>query len=222
MTESKQQGFLRIGDIAPDFDCESSDGAINFHKYIDQKWALLCSHPKDFTPVCTTEIGTLARIKKQFDERGCVVAVVSVDSAEEHKKWIAEINRVEKTEVNFPILGDEKKTIAMLYGMLDQTHLDQKGLPLTVRSVFIIGPDKKVKLIITYPASTGRNFDEIIRVLDSLQMTANRSMATPADWKMGDRCVLLPSVSDEEAKKYEGMEVVSAPCKLRTVPCPKP
>jgi alkyl hydroperoxide reductase subunit AhpC len=221
MTDCKNQGFIRIGDDAPNFDCDSSTGAINWHKYIEGKWSILFSHPKDFTPVCTTEIGTLAKLQGEFDKRGCAVAVVSVDSAEEHKKWITEINRVENCEVKFPILGDKKKNISVLYGMLDQTHLDQAGLPLTVRSVFIIGPDKKVKLILTYPASCGRNFDEIIRVLDSLQMTVNHKMATPANWNKGDDCCLLPTVSDEEAKKYEGLNIVSASCKLRKVPCPK-
>lgn len=224
MADCKNQGFIRIGDIAPDFTCESSEEKeLNWHKYIEGKWAILFSHPADFTPVCTTEIGRLSELKQEFDSRGCKVAVVSVDSAAQHKEWIKEINKVStKTPVGFPILGDETKAISCLYGMLDQSNLDQAGLPLTVRSVFVIGPDKKVKLILTYPASCGRNFDEIIRVLDSLQLTAVHSVVTPADWKQGDDCVVAPNVKGEEAKtKFPDMKVVSESCVLRTTPCPK-
>lgn len=177
---------------------------------------MLMSHPRDFTPVCTTEIGRVAQLKGEFAKRGVKCAVVSVDSAEEHAEWVKEINRVSNVEVDFPILDDKDKAISKLYGMLDQTHLDTAGMPLTVRSVFIIGPDKKVKLIITYPASCGRNFDEVLRVIDSLQLTANRMLATPVDWTPGKDCVIIPQVSNEEAAKlFPGYKVVSESCKLR-------
>mmetsp|Transcript_25722 Transcript_25722/g.50684 ORF Transcript_25722/g.50684 Transcript_25722/m.50684 type:complete len:223 (+) Transcript_25722:26-694(+) len=220
MAEQKQ-GFIRIGDMAPDFEADTQLGKMSWHKYIEGKWAILCSHPKDFTPVCTTEIGTMAKLSAEWAKRDTKVAVVSVDTAEEHKAWIQEINKSQGTDVQFPIFGDETKKIALAYGMLNQTDLDKDGLPLTVRSVFIIGPDKLVKLIITYPAATGRNFDEVIRVLDSLQMTVSHKVATPANWKQGEDCMLLPGVSDEDAAKFEGLKVISASCKLRQVPCPK-
>jgi len=215
--ELKSQGFLRIGDEAPDFESKDQTGkTIRFHEYINGSWAILMSHPRDFTPVCTTEIGRVAQLKEEFAKRGVKLGVVSVDSWEDHAKWIEEINRVANTKVDFPIFDDKNKKISLAYGMLDQTHLDATGMPLTVRSVFIIGPDKKVKLIITYPASCGRNFDEILRVVDSLQLTYNKKLATPADWTPGKPCVIIPQVSDEEAQKeFPGFEVVSASCKLR-------
>jgi alkyl hydroperoxide reductase subunit AhpC len=216
---------LRIGDEAPNFQCKSALGGkvidTDWHTYIEGSWAILCSHPKDFTPVCTTEVGTVAKMSETWAERNAKVAVVSVDSAEEHVEWVKEIERSQECTVDYPLLGDEKKVIAQLYGMLDQTHLDAAGLPLTVRSVFVIGPDKKIKLIITYPASCGRNFDEVVRVLDSLQLTAYQKCATPANWAQGSKVCLLPTMSDEEANTYAGMEVQSASCKLRLVPQPK-
>jgi len=222
MSDLKTQGFIRIGDDAPDFKTKSQDGeTISWHDYINGSWAVLMSHPRDFTPVCTTEIGRVAQLKDEWAKRGVKVAVVSVDSWEEHKAWIEEINRVNNTTVNFPIFDDKDKKISVLYGMLDQTHLDAAGMPLTVRSVFVIGPDKKVKLIITYPASCGRSFDEILRVIDSLQLTANRKLATPADWTPGKECTIIPTVTDEEAATlFPGYKVVSASCKLRTIADP--
>lgn len=211
---------LRIGDEAPNFQCESTKGDIDWHTFIDGSWSILCSHPKDFTPVCTTEVALLAGKKAEWEERNCKVAVVSVDSASEHVEWVKEIEKSQDCKIDFPLLGDETKKISTLYGMLDQTHLDDKGMPLTVRSVFIIGPDKKIKLIITYPASCGRNFNEIVRVLDSLQLTVNAKCATPGNWKNGDRVCLVPTMSDEDAKGYKGLEVTSALCKLRMVDQP--
>lgn len=212
---------LRIGDVAPNFKCQSTQGDLDWHEYIKDSWAVLCSHPKDFTPVCTTEVGMLAKMNKEFTSRNTKVAVVSVDSAKEHTEWVKEIEKVEDCKIEYPLLGDEDKKIAQLYGMLDQTHLDDAGMPLTVRSVFIIGPDSKIKLIITYPASCGRNFDEIIRVLDSLQLTAYQKCATPANWTNGKKVCLLPTMSDDEAKTYSDLEVTSALCKLRMVPQPE-
>jgi alkyl hydroperoxide reductase subunit AhpC len=213
--------YLRIGDDAPDFDCDSTLGRINWHQYIEGSWAILFSHPKDFTPVCTTEIGLAANLEAEFLKRKCKLAVVSVDDVECHKKWLDEINRLNQSEVKFPLLGDETKKISMLYGMLDQTNIDAQGLPMTVRSVFIIGPDKKIKLILTYPASCGRNFFEILRCLDSLQLTMKAKCATPANWSPGEKVCLLPSMSDEEAAKYPSLHVQSASCKLRMVDAPK-
>lgn len=215
------QNFLRIGDEAPNFKCQSTLGDLDWHEYIKDSWAILCSHPKDFTPVCTTEVGTLGKMSAEWKARNTKVAVVSVDTAAEHVEWVKEIERSQGCTIDYPLLGDETKAIAVLYGMLDQTHLDQAGMPLTVRSVFIVGPDKKIKLIITYPASCGRNFNEVLRVLDSLQLTTYKKCATPANWKSGDKVCLLPTMSDEEAKTYEGLEVTSASCKLRMVPQPK-
>ena len=188
---------IRLGDIAPDFTAESTKGTINFHKEIEGNWTILFSHPKDFTPVCTTELGRVANLKKEFDTRGVKVFALSVDKVDDHNGWIKDINETQHTSVDFPIIGDPERKIANLYDMIHPNALDN----LTVRSVFIIGPDKKVKLTLTYPASTGRNFEEILRVIDSLQLTAKYSVATPADWKNGQDCIIVPAVSDEEAKK---------------------
>mmetsp|Transcript_6448 Transcript_6448/g.7209 ORF Transcript_6448/g.7209 Transcript_6448/m.7209 type:complete len:227 (+) Transcript_6448:23-703(+) len=215
--ELKSQGYIRIGDVSPDFTSDSTNGELNWHKYIDGKWGILFSHPADFTPVCTSEIGTVAKLKAEWAKRDTVVAVVSVDDVASHHKWIKEINDITGSDVDFPIFGDETKKIAMAYGMLDATHLNAAGLPLTVRSVFIVDPDKKIKLIITYPASTGRNFDEIIRVLDSLQATRNKKLATPANWNVGDDYYILPSVSEADATaNFPDFKVASAGCKIRT------
>lgn len=190
---------LRLGDIAPDFTAETSEGTIHFHEWIGDGWAVLFSHPRDYTPVCTTELGAVARIKSEFDKRNTKVAALSVDPVDSHHGWIADINETQNTNVNFPIIADPEKTVANLYDMIHPNASDTA----TVRSVFIIGPDKKVKLTFTYPASTGRNFAEIIRVLDSLQLTANHSVATPANWENGGDCVILPSVKPEEvAEKF--------------------
>jgi len=185
---------LRLGDEAPDFTAETTEGSINFHEWIDGSWAVLFSHPKDFTPVCTTELGKVASIKGEFDKRGVKVIGISVDSLESHTEWIKDINETQNTTVNYPLIADPQRKIAMKYDMLDPGSDNN----LTARSVFIIGPDKKIKLMITYPASTGRNFDEILRVIDSVQLTANYSVATPVNWNNGDDCIIVPSVTDEE------------------------
>jgi len=185
---------IRLGDTVPDFTAESTQGTIQFHQWIDKSWAVLFSHPKDFTPVCTTELGSVARLKKEFDRRGVKVIAISVDKVEDHKGWIKDINETQNCVVDYPMIGDPERKIATLYDMIHPNALDN----LTVRSVFIIGPDKKLKLTLTYPASTGRNFDEILRVIDSLQLTAKYSVATPADWKHGQDCIISPSVKDDE------------------------
>jgi len=185
---------IRLGDEAPDFTAETTEGTINFHEWIEGSWAVLFSHPKDFTPVCTTELGKVSKLKAEFDKRGVKVIGLSVDSLESHTEWIKDINETQNTTVNYPLIADPDRKTAMLYDMLDAGSEGN----LTARSVFIIGPDKKIKLMITYPASTGRNFSEILRVIDSVQLTANYSVATPADWNNGDDCIIVPSVSDEE------------------------
>jgi alkyl hydroperoxide reductase subunit AhpC len=189
---------IQIGDIAPDFTQESSEGSIHFHQYIDGKWAVLFSHPKDFTPVCTTELGAVAKLKAEFEKRNCRVIAISVDDVKSHKGWIGDIEETQHTKMNFPILADPDRKVSNLYGMIHPQANDT----LTVRSVFFIDPSKKVRAMITYPASTGRNFAEILRVLDSLQLTDHHQVATPADWKDGDDCVIVPSLTDpEEIKK---------------------
>lgn len=185
---------IRLGDIAPDFTAQTTAGEINFHQYIGDGWAVLFSHPADYTPVCTTELGRLAKLRSEFDKRNVKVIAISVDGLESHKGWISDINETQNTEVNFPIIADPEKKVSLLYDMIHPNANDN----MTVRSVFIIGPDKKVKLIITYPASTGRNFDELLRVIDSLQLTAKYSVATPADWKHGEDVVIVPAVKDED------------------------
>ena len=187
---------LHIGDDAPDFEAESTEGRIRFHDWLGDSWAVLFSHPKDFTPVCTTELGAFSAAKAEFDKRNAKVIAVSVDGIESHRGWIPDINETQGTTVNFPIIADPDRKVADLYGMIHPNASDTA----TVRSVFIIGPDKKVKLTITYPASTGRNFGEVLRVIDSLQLTANYSVATPADWRDGEPVIIVPAVSDEDAK----------------------
>jgi alkyl hydroperoxide reductase subunit AhpC len=183
---------LHIGSIAPDFEQESTEGKIKFHDWIGKGWAVLFSHPKDFTPVCTTELGRAANLKAEFDKRGVKTIAVSVDSVDSHKKWIPDIESTQKAKMNFPILGDADKKVAKLYDMIHPEWNDT----LTVRSVFIIDPNKKIRTIITYPASTGRNFAEILRVIDSLQLTDSHKVATPVDWKDGDDCVIVPAITD--------------------------
>ncbi|RNI31160.1 peroxiredoxin [Rufibacter latericius] len=207
---------LRLGDIAPDFTAETSEGTIHFHEWIGDGWAVLFSHPRDYTPVCTTELGAVARIKDEFDRRGVKVAALSVDPIDSHHGWIQDINETQNTTVNFPIIADADRKVSDLYDMIHPNASDT----FTVRSVFIIGPDKKVKLIFTYPASTGRNFAEILRVIDSLQLTANHSVATPANWENGQDCVILPSVKQEEVEaKFPKGHVVVKPY-LRLTPQP--
>lgn len=197
---------LRLGDIAPDFEANTTQGPINFHEWLGDSWGLLFSHPADFTPVCTTELGKTALLKGEFEKRNVKVLAVSVDDLDSHNRWIPDINEVNDTEVNFPIIADEGRKVAQLYDMI-HPNASEKA---TVRSVFVIGPDKKIKLTLTYPASTGRNFNEILRVVDSLQLTANYSVATPADWKDGDDVIVVPAVSTEDAQKKftKGLNIV--------------
>ena len=203
---------LQLGDIAPDFEADSTEGRIKLHDYVDNAWVVFFSHPKDFTPVCTTELGYMAKIKNEFDKRGVKLLGISVDSVDDHKRWKNDIKDVTGAEVNYPMIGDPDLSVAKLYGMIHPNA--------TVRNVYIIGPDKKIKLIITYPMSTGRNFDEVLRVIDSLQLTATKSVATPANWKQGEDVIILASVSDEAAKeKFPGGWKTLKPY-LRLVPQP--
>lgn len=187
---------IQLGTVAPDFSADTTTGPIKFHDWIGSQWAILFSHPKDFTPVCTTELGTAAKLKAEFDKRNCKMIAISVDDVASHKKWIGDIEDTQKTQMNFPIIGDSDKTVSNLYGMI---HPEANNT-LTVRSVFFIDPDKKVRAMITYPASTGRNFSELLRVIDSLQLTDHHKVATPANWKDGEDCVIVPALSDEQAK----------------------
>ncbi len=207
---------IRLGDTAPDFTAETTEGTIELHKYLGDGWGVLFSHPKDYTPVCTTELGRVANLKSEFDKRNVKVLALSVDPVDSHKGWINDINETQNCTVNYPIIADPDKKIAELYDMIHPNALNN----LTVRSVFIIGPDKKVKLTITYPASTGRNFAEILRVIDSLQLTANYQVATPVDWKHGDDCVVVPAIKTEDipAKFPKGHKVIKP--YLRTTPQP--
>lgn len=208
---------LQIGDIAPDFEADTTEGRIRFHEYIDGSWAVLFSHPKNFTPVCTTELGYTAKLKGEFDKRGVKVLGLSVDKLEDHAGWAADIEETQGAALNFPLIADHDRKVATLYDMIHPNASDT----LTVRSVFIIGPDKKIKLSMNYPASTGRNFDEILRVIDSLQLTANHQVATPVNWKSGEDVIIVPAVSDEEArKKFPGGWEAKKPY-LRIVPQPR-
>jgi alkyl hydroperoxide reductase subunit AhpC len=186
---------LRLGDIAPDFSADTTQGHINFHEFIGDSWVLLFSHPADFTPVCTTELGKTALLSGEFQKRNVKPIAISVDSLESHNKWVPDIEEVNSVKMNFPIIADPEKKVALLYDMI-HPNASEKA---TVRSVFVIGPDQKIKLTLTYPASTGRNFTEILRVIDSLQLTANYQVATPADWVNGDDVIIVPAVSNEDA-----------------------
>lgn len=207
---------IRLGDTAPDFTAETTEGTIEFHKYLGDSWGVLFSHPKDYTPVCTTELGRVANLKSEFDKRNVKVLALSVDPLDSHKGWVTDINETQGCTVNYPIIADPDKKVAEMYDMIHPNALNN----LTVRSVFIVGPDKKVKLTITYPASTGRNFAEILRVIDSLQLTANYQVATPVDWKHGDDCVVVPAIKTEDipAKFPKGHKVIKP--YLRTTPQP--
>ena len=207
---------LRLGDVAPNFTAETSEGKIDFYEYLGDGWGILFSHPADYTPVCTTELGTVAKLKNEFAKRNTKVMALSVDGLESHKGWISDINETQNTEVNFPIIADEDRKIANLYDMIHPNSNEN----FTVRSVFVIGSDKKIKLIITYPASTGRNFDELLRVIDSLQLTANYSVATPANWKHGEDVVIAPAIKTEDipGKFPKGHKVIKP--YLRTTPQP--
>jgi len=188
---------LRLGDIAPDFTAQTTEGTINFHEWLGDSWGVLYSHPADFTPVCTTELGRTAALKGEFEKRNTKVIALSVDDLQSHMNWLADIEETQGTAVNFPIIADEDRKVAELYDMI-HPNADDK---FTVRTVFVIGPDKKIKLSLTYPPSTGRNFFEILRVIDSLQLTANYSVATPVDWEAGQDVVISPAISDEDAKE---------------------
>jgi len=188
---------IRLGDDAPDFTAQTTEGEINFHEWLGDNWGVLFSHPKDYTPVCTTELGMTAKLKPEFDRRGVKVIGLSVDPLDSHAGWAKDIEETQGTAVNFPMIADADKKVANLYDMIHPNASETA----TVRSVFIIGPDKKIKLMLTYPASTGRNFDEVLRVIDSLQLTAKYSVATPVNWKDGDDCIIVPAVSDEDAKE---------------------
>jgi alkyl hydroperoxide reductase subunit AhpC len=207
---------LRLGDIAPDFTAQTTQGTINFHEWIGDSWALLFSHPADFTPVCTTELGKTALLKGEFEKKNVKVIAVSVDDLDSHNRWIPDIEEVNNVKFNFPIIADEGRKVAELYDMI-HPNASEKA---TVRSVFIIGPDKKVKLTLTYPASTGRNFQEILRVIDSLQLTANYSVATPADWKNGEDVIITPAVSNEQADQKFPKGYKSIKPYLRVTPQP--
>ncbi|MGZ6143622.1 MAG: peroxiredoxin [Myxococcales bacterium] len=216
---------MRIGDEAPNFKAQTTEGEIEFHKWIGYKWAVLFSHPKDFTPVCTTELGTMARLKPEFDKRNCKIIGLSVDSVDDHKRWSKDIAETQGTAPNYPMIGDADFAVAKAYDMLPASVSgDPKKRTandnLTVRTVFIIGPDKKIKLMLYYPMGTGRNFDEILRTLDSLQLSAKHKVATPANWKQGEDVIISGAVSDEEAKKnFPGYKTVKP--YLRTTPQPK-
>lgn len=207
---------IRLGDVAPNFKAKTTEGEIDFYEYLGEDWGILFSHPADYTPVCTTELGTTAKYKDEFDKRNVKVMALSVDGLESHKGWIEDINETQSTTVNFPIIADEDKTISRLYDMI---HPNASATAI-VRSVYVIGPDKTVKLIITYPASTGRNFDELLRVIDSLQLTAYHKVATPANWKNGEEVVIVPAVSNEQAKELfpKGFKEVKAYLRLTPQP----
>lgn len=187
---------VRLGDEAPDFTADTTEGTLSFHEWLGDSWGVLFSHPKDFTPVCTTELGYVAKIKPEFDKRNVKVVGLSVDPLTNHDQWVDDIEETQGARLNFPLIGDADKKVSDLYDMIHPAASDTT----TVRSVFVIGPDKKVKLTLTYPASTGRNFDEILRVIDSLQLTAGYQVATPANWKEGEDVIIVPAVSDEDAK----------------------
>lgn len=207
---------LRLGDTAPDFTAVTSQGTLNFYEYLGDSWGILFSHPADFTPVCTTELGTAAKFKGEFDKRNVKMMALSVDGAASHMDWIKDINETQNTEVNFPIVADVERKVSDLYDMIHPNADDT----LTVRSVFIIDPDKKIKLTLTYPASTGRNFYELLRVIDSLQLTANHKVATPANWKNGEKVVVSPAIPTEEAKGIFTKGVEEIKPYLRLTPDP--
>jgi alkyl hydroperoxide reductase subunit AhpC len=207
---------IRLGDVAPDFTADTTQGSISFHDWLGESWGVLFSHPKDFTPVCTTELGYVAKIKPEFDKRNVKVIGLSVDPVDSHVKWESDIEETQGTAVNFPMIGDADRKVSNLYDMIHPNANDT----LTVRSVFVIGPDKKVKLIITYPASTGRNFDEILRVIDSLQLTSKFSVATPVNWKNGQDVIIGAAVSDEDAKQKFPQGWTTVKPYLRVVPQP--
>jgi alkyl hydroperoxide reductase subunit AhpC len=217
---------LQINDVAPDFEADTTEGRIRFHEWIGNSWCVLFSHPKDFTPVCTTELGMVAKLKSEFDKRNTKVIGLSVDPVADHSRWASDIKETQGQAPNYPVIGDTDLAISKLYGMLPASASGDasKRTPmdnLTVRNVFVIGPDKKIKLIIVYPMTTGRNFDEVLRVLDSLQLSAKHKVATPVNWKPGDDVIIAGSVSDEEAKKIYPQGWKAPRPYLRIVPQPK-
>jgi thioredoxin-dependent peroxiredoxin len=207
---------LRLGDIAPDFTANTTEGTIQFHEWLGNSWGMIFSHPADFTPVCTTELGRTAQLKDEFEKRGVKVIAVSVDPLDQHHEWVKDINEVNNTTVNFPLIADDDRNVATLYDMI-HPNASEKA---TVRSVFIIGPDKKIKLTLTYPASTGRNFYEILRVIDSLQLTANYSVATPADWQEGEDVIVTPAVPNDQLEDKFPKGVTFVKPYLRKTPQP--
>lgn len=219
--EDFKQNYIRIGDTAPNFEADTTEGKIDFYNWLGAGWGIIFSHPADFTPVCSTELGRVAHLKEEFAKRNTKVVALSVDTVEHHKEWIKDINDITKSEVNFPIIADPDRKISCLYGMLDQTHLQSStGLPFTVRSVYVVDPDRKVRLIISYPASTGRNFDELLRVLDSLQLANSHKCATPADWQKGKDVVVLPFIPTDQARQLFPKGVTEVRPWLRTTPDP--
>jgi alkyl hydroperoxide reductase subunit AhpC len=207
---------LRLGDEAPNFQSETTEGNIDFHEWIGDSWAVLFSHPADYTPVCTTELGYTAKLKPEFDKRGVKTIAVSVDPIEDHNGWINDINETQNTTVNFPIIADPNRSVATAYDMIHPNAAEK----FTVRSVFIIDPNKKIRLTITYPPATGRNFDEILRVIDALQLTDNHAVATPVNWKDGEDCIVVPNLSDEEAEAKFPKGFTKIKPYLRTTPQP--
>lgn len=218
---------VKLGEIVPNFSADSTDGPMEFHSWLGGSWGILFSHPADYTPVCTTELGRVQALSNEFRKRGIKLAALSCDSTESHRGWINDILAYNNlTEFSYPIIADPDRDIATLYGMLDPDEKDAAGIPLTARAVFIVGPDKRLKLSILYPATTGRNFDEIIRVIDSLQLTATKKVATPVDWKQGGSCMVVPSVKQEEVaglfpKGVKVHQVPSGKVYLRTTPQPE-
>lgn len=219
-------GAPLLGDVVPDFDAETTDGSINFHSYIDGGWAVLFSHPADYTPVCTTELGEVGKLRGEFQQRGVKVLALSCNDVDSHKGWTADIEAYTSgSKVFYPIIADPSREIAVKYGMLDPDEVDQGGVPLTARAVFIIGPDKRLKLSILYPATTGRNFLEVLRVIDSLQLTAHHSVATPVNWQQGGSCMVVPTLTDEQAaekfpKGFEKAQLPSGKGYIRVTPQP--
>ncbi len=217
---------LQIGDTAPDFEIDTTEGPIKFHEWVGDSWAVLFSHPKDFTPVCTTELGYMASLKPEFEKRGCKILGLSIDPVDDHMRWVKDIETATGHAPNYPLIGDSELKVAKAYGMLpagagDSSNGRTAGDNQTVRNVFVVGPDKKIKLILVYPMATGRNFDEILRVIDSLQLTANHQVATPVNWKQGEDVIIVPTVSDEDAKKKfpDGWRALTP--YMRFVPQPK-
>jgi alkyl hydroperoxide reductase subunit AhpC len=224
-TAQEETASLKLGDVAPDFDAETTEGPISFHDWIGDSWAVLFSHPKDFTPVCTTELGYMAKIKPEFERRNVKVVGLSVDATADHEQWARDIEETQGSAPNYPIIGDADFSVSKLYGMLPaETSGDPKERTpadnQTVRNVFVVGPDKKIKLILVYPMTTGRNFDEVLRVIDSLQLTAKHKVATPVNWKQGDDVIVAGSVSNDEARELFGDWDSPKPY-IRIVPQPR-